>query len=86
MLRVVVVSAALLPMLSGCAAPTAQMANAKGQTAQCRSAGFGVLGSLIAVSMYQTCVDDYQKQGYHQVPVTPAAAAPAAPAGQGTTK
>jgi hypothetical protein len=59
MLRGVVVSAALLSMLSGCAAPSAQLTNDKGQEAKCSSFGFGVLGTLFAVSTYQTCVDQY---------------------------
>lgn len=87
MLRVIVVSAVLLPILGGCAAPSAQLANNKGQVADCRAAGFGLLGTLAAVSMYQTCVNSYQKQGFHQVPVRPASAtAPAAATGQATSK
>jgi hypothetical protein len=79
MVRMIVVSAVLLPILGGCAAPSAQMANNKGQVAGCRAVGFGVLGTLAAVSMYQTCVNEYQKQGFHQVAARPASAtAPAA--------
>jgi hypothetical protein len=75
MLRIVVVSAAILPILVGCAAPSAQLVNDKGQNAQCSAVGLG-LGALIALSMEQTCVDRAQKQGYHQVAArgTPAAA------------
>jgi hypothetical protein len=80
MLRVIVVSAALLPVLAGCAAPSTQMANKQGQVAQCKTFGFGVIGTLAAVSLYQTCVDQLQKQGYHQVPVKAQASAPAAAA------
>ncbi|MGB6448473.1 MAG: hypothetical protein WBF47_25565 [Xanthobacteraceae bacterium] len=74
MLRGVVVSAALLSMLSGCAAPTAQLTNNKGQVAKCSSFGFGVLGTLFAVSTHRTCVDQDQKQGFHQMPATAPAA------------
>jgi hypothetical protein len=74
MWRGVVVSAVLLSMLSGCAAPSAQLTNNKGQVAKCNSFGFGVLGTLFAVSTYQTCVDQYQKQGFHQMPATAPAA------------
>jgi hypothetical protein len=82
MLRMLVVSAALLPILGGCAAPATQMANNHGQVAQCKTFGFGVIGTLAAVSLYQTCVDQLQKQGYHQVAAkaqvkSPSAAAPA---------
>ena len=84
MLRVVVVmSAMLLPILGGCAATDTKMANNKGQTAQCSTFGMGVIGTLVAVSMYQTCVDEHKKQGYHVVPAT-ASAAPAST--QQTTK
>jgi hypothetical protein len=87
MLKVIVASAVLLPILGGCAAPNAQLANNKGQVADCRAVGFGVLGTLAAVSMYQTCVNEYQKQGFHQVAARPAsAAAPAATTGQATSK
>jgi hypothetical protein len=83
MLRVFIVSAALLPMLGGCAAPSTQMANKQGQVAQCKSFGFGVIGTLAAVSMYQTCVDQLQKQGFHQVPAKAPATAPAAATSSG---
>lgn len=77
MLRGVIVSAALLSILGGCAAPSAQLANDKGQVAKCSSFGFGVLGTMFAVSSYQTCVDQYQKQGFHQMPAAVPAASPA---------
>jgi hypothetical protein len=66
MVRMVVVSAALLPILAGCAAPSAQLVNDKGQGTQCRAFGLG-LGALIALGMEQSCVDEAEKQGYHQV-------------------
>ena len=75
MLRGVFVAAVLLSLLASCAAPNYQLANNKGQTARCSSFGAGIVGTLMAVSMAQTCVNEYQKQGYHQVPVS----APAAP-------
>jgi hypothetical protein len=79
MLRVVVVSAALLPLLGGCVSQV-QLANNKGQMAQCSAAGLGIVSSLVAASVQQTCIDQYQKQGYHQV----AAAAPSAAAATST--
>ena len=77
MLRGVFVATVLLSLLAGCAAPNYQLANNKGQVARCSSFGAGVVGTLIAVSMAQTCVNEYQKQGYHQVPVSAPAAASA---------
>jgi hypothetical protein len=79
MLRLVVVSAALLPVLGGCVSQV-QLANNKGQMAQCSAAGLGIVSSLVAASVQQTCIDQYQKQGFHQV----AAAAPSAAAATST--
>lgn len=84
MLRVIVVSAALLAMLGGCAVTDAKMANNKGQTAQCSTFGMGVIGTLVAVSMYQNCVEEHKKQGYHEVPAKTSAAPTST--GQQTTK
>lgn len=66
MVRIVVVSAALLPILAGCAAPSAQLVNEKGQNTQCSAFGLG-LGAFIALTMEQNCVEQAEKQGYHQV-------------------
>jgi len=51
MVRIVVVSAALLPILVGCAAPSAHLVNDKGQKTQCSAFGLGLLGSFIALTM-----------------------------------
>jgi hypothetical protein len=75
MLKVIVVSAALLPVLGGCVSQV-QLANDKGQMAECSAAGLGIVSSLVAASVQQTCVDQYQKQGYHQVPAAAPSAAP----------
>jgi len=75
MLRGVVVATVLLSLLAGCVSQV-QLANDKGQMAQCSAAGLGIISSLVAASVQQNCVDQYQKQGYHQVP----AAAPSATA------
>ena len=66
MLRGVLVSAALLPMLCGCVSQV-QLVNDKGQTAQCNAAGLGIVTSVIAASGQKDCIDRYQGQGYHQV-------------------
>lgn len=60
-----------------------QMANAEGQKVQCRTVSFGLLGTLMAASMQQTCIDDYQKQGFHDVT---ARASPPSPASTGQVK
>ena len=70
MVRIVVVSAALLPILVGCAAPSAHLVNDKGQKTQCSAFGLGLLGSFIALTMEQNCVEKAEKQGYHQVPAS----------------
>jgi hypothetical protein len=92
MLRGILLSAALLSTLGGCAS-NVQLANNKGQEARCNTVSFGLLGTLVAASMQQTCIDQYEKRGFHQVPAqagagpAPAvAAAPAASSGQATAK
>jgi hypothetical protein len=67
MLRSVVVSTVLLSVLGGCVSQV-QLANNKGQMAECSAAGLGIISSLVAASVQHNCVDQYQKQGYHQVP------------------
>jgi hypothetical protein len=67
MLRGVLVSAALLPVLGGCVFQV-QLANNKGQMAECSAAGLGIVSSLVAASVQHNCIDQYQKQGFHQVP------------------
>ena len=63
MLRGVFVAAVLLSLLASCAAPNYQLANNKGQTARCSSFGAGIVGTLMAVSMAQTCVNEYPEAG-----------------------
>jgi hypothetical protein len=65
MLRGVLVSAALLPMLCGCVSQV-QLVNDKGQTAQCNAAGLGIVTSVIAAAGQKDCIDRYQNQGYHK--------------------
>jgi hypothetical protein len=86
MLRSVLLSAALLSMLGGCAAPRTEMVNNKGQKVECSAFGMGVLGTLVAVSMQQTCVDQHNKQGFHQVPAAPASTTAPATTSSGQTK
>ena len=73
MLRRGVASAVLLSMLGGCVSQV-QLANNKGQTAQCNAAGLGLIGAAVAASGQKDCIERYQGQGYHQVPL-PASAA-----------
>lgn len=90
-LRNLVASAALLAPLGGCVSQV-QLANDKGQTAQCNAAGLGIVTSVLAASDQKSCIERYESQGYRQVPLSasPAAATtPAAPtssngAGQAT--
>lgn len=96
MLQRVVGAAVVLSMLGGCVSQV-QLANDKGQTAQCNAAGLGLIGAAAAASGQKDCIDRYQSQGYHQVPMpgsadaaktpdaTPASAAPASkPSAQAT--
>jgi len=62
-------------LLAGCTS-NVQMANAKGQVAHCQTTSFGVIGTLVAASMQQACINDFKSKGFHQV--TAAAAQPAA--------
>lgn len=74
MLRGILVSAALLPVLCGCVSQV-QLVNDKGQTAQCNAAGLGIVTSVIAASGQKDCIDRYQNQGYHQVAASDSSAA-----------
>jgi len=78
MLRSGVVSAVLLSILGGCVSQV-QLANDKGQTAQCNAAGLGLIGAAAAASGQKDCIDRYQSQGYHQVPMPESADAAKAP-------
>jgi hypothetical protein len=71
MLRIVVVSAMMLPILGGCAVTNVKMANDKGQTGKCSAFGAGIIGTVVALGMTQNCVDEYKKQGFQEVPNTP---------------
>lgn len=77
-LRNVVAAAALLSILGGCVSQV-QLANDKGQTAQCNAAGLGIVTSMIAASDQKDCIARYQSQGYRQVPL------PASPAAASTS-
>ncbi|MGA9948731.1 MAG: hypothetical protein WBQ24_10820 [Xanthobacteraceae bacterium] len=83
--RTVVASAALLSatlsMLGGCVSQV-QLANNKGQTAQCNAAGVSLASSVVAAVQQKGCIDRYKGEGYHQValpaePVSPFTIAPA---------
>jgi hypothetical protein len=65
-LRNFAVSAALLSILGGCVSQV-QLANNKGETAQCNAAGVGLIGAVVASTGQKDCIDRYQQQGYHQV-------------------
>lgn len=84
MLRSVVVSTVLLSMLGGCVSRV-QLANDKGQTAQCNAAGLGLITAAVAASGQKDCIDRYQSQGYHQVPAPGSADAAATPAATPTS-
>jgi hypothetical protein len=73
-LRGIVASAASLLILTGCVSQV-QLANDKGQTAQCNAAGLGVLTAVAAGLGQKKCIDQYQSQGYHQVPLPTSTAA-----------
>jgi hypothetical protein len=66
-------------VLTGCTS-NVQMADGKGQAAECRTTFFGVIGTLVAASAQQTCIDEYQKKGFHQVAT--ASSPSTAPTGQ----
>jgi hypothetical protein len=72
--RNVAASAALLSILGGCVSQV-QLANDKGQTAQCNAAGLGLVTSVIAASDQKSCIERYQSQGYRQVPLPASSAA-----------
>ena len=60
--------------------------NDKGQVvAECTTTGFGIIGLLVAESMRETCVDQYQQKGLHQATAA-AAPQPAPSTGQAKPK
>lgn len=61
--------ALLLPLLGllGCAAPSSKFQNASGQVVDCSAAGFGIIGTLAAVSMHSDCEKRAQDSGYRPV-------------------
>jgi hypothetical protein len=73
-LRNFAVSAALLSILGGCVSQV-QLANNKGETAQCNAAGVGLIGAVVASTGQKDCIDRYQQQGYHQVALPASSAA-----------
>lgn len=73
-LRSIVASAATLLILTGCVSQV-ELANDKGQTAQCNAAGLGVLTAVAAGLGQKKCIEKYQSQGYHQVPFPSSTAA-----------
>jgi hypothetical protein len=79
MLRSVVASTVMLSVLGGCVSQV-QLANNKGQTAQCNAAGLGIVGAAVAASGQKECIERYQSQGYHQVALPASANAATTPA------
>lgn len=63
------VIALLLPLLGllGCAAPSSKFQNANGQVVDCSASGFGIFGTLAAVSMHSDCEKRAQESGYRPV-------------------
>lgn len=59
----------LLPFLGllGCAAPSSKFQNANGQVVDCSASGFGIFGTLAAVSMHSDCEKRAQDSGYRPV-------------------
>lgn len=51
-------------LLSACAAPSTTLMNDRGQRAHCRSSGFGVVGTAIALGSYQHCMSSHKAVGY----------------------
>lgn len=70
------VCGATLSLLTGCVSQV-QLADNKGQRAECSAAGLGIISSLVAASVQQSCLDRYQKQGYHQIAAAAPSVAPA---------
>jgi len=52
---------ALLFCISGCAAPSTVMINKQGKQVNCSSVGWGIIGTAIAIGLYQECVDKQKK-------------------------
>jgi hypothetical protein len=81
-LRNWIIASALLSILGGCVSQV-QLANDKGQTAQCNAAGLGLVTAVVAASEQKDCIERYQSQGYRQVPLPTASASAATPTATG---
>lgn len=54
-------------MLGACATPSTKLQNASGQVVDCSASGFGVIGTVAALSMHSDCVNRMQAVGYRAV-------------------
>jgi len=77
MLRIVLASAVLLPILAACAVTNVKMTDDKGHTGKCSAFGAGVIGTVVALGMTQHCVEEHKKQGFHTVPDSTVPGSPA---------
>ncbi|MBL6458830.1 hypothetical protein JMJ55_26210 [Belnapia sp. T6] len=64
-------------LLTACAAPATDLINDQGRRVRCSAAGFGVIGSAVALAAYQNCLSANQAAGY-RIPGSAGAARPAA--------
>ncbi len=63
-------------LVTGCATPSTTMQNASGQTVNCASSGWGVLGTTIALASHAECVDKMQASGFRAIDARIAAPKP----------
>ncbi|MBL8437002.1 MAG: hypothetical protein JNM61_02275 [Zoogloeaceae bacterium] len=53
--------------IAACATPSTTLQNASGQAATCKSAGWGFIGTPLALASHAECVEKMQLQGYRAV-------------------
>ena len=65
-----------LACLTACATPSTPLQNDEGRVYNCSAWGFGVIGTIAALSATQNCVDKMKAAGWHPAGETSASATP----------
>lgn len=55
---------AALLTLAACANPRATLVNDKGEYTSCAASGVGVIGSAVAQSRFDSCIEEAKAKGY----------------------
>lgn len=63
-LTIIILSIWVLLFLSGCADLNQTLISANGQKYNCRTSGYGIIGSMVATSRFNDCVQSANEKGY----------------------